>query len=102
VPLPGRYSITAIVSRVFRARAAMSFLRAIVSAVNSPCLKAFRLPRGAPPPAPCIRQTLAPRTAGAWHRSPLRLDLAWHLNAWCIGKCMGLILGFFQRPHPLG
>ena len=75
----------------------------IASAVKPPCFKAFLLPLGAPPPAPCIRQTLDPRTAGAWHRSPLRFDLAWHLNAWCIGKlCMGLILGFFPRPYPLG
>jgi hypothetical protein len=54
--------------------------------VNSPCLRAFRLPRGAPPPAPCIRQTLGPRTAGARQRRPLRFDLAWHLNAWCISN----------------
>src|ERR1700733_13433823 len=63
---------------------------------------AFRLPLGAPPPAPCIRQTLDPRTAGAWHLSPLRFDLAWHRNAWCISKSMGLILRFFAHPHPLG
>jgi hypothetical protein len=27
-----------------------------------------------------------PRTAGARHRSPLRFDLAWHLDAWCISR----------------
>jgi hypothetical protein len=44
-----------------------------------------------------------PRTAGARHRSPLRFDLARHLDAWCIGQlCMGLILRFFPRPHLLG
>jgi hypothetical protein len=34
--------------------------------------------------------------------SPLRFDLAWHLNAWRISKSMGLILHFFPHPHPLG
>jgi len=33
-------------------------------------------------PAPFGR----PRTAGAWHCSPLRFDLAWHRNAWCISN----------------
>jgi hypothetical protein len=37
----------------------------------------------AAPPAPCIRQTLDPRTAGDRHGFPLRFDLAWHLDAWC-------------------
>jgi hypothetical protein len=37
---------------------------------------AFRLPLGAPPPAPCILQTSWPRTAGAWHGFPLRFDRA--------------------------
>jgi hypothetical protein len=27
--------------------------------------------------------------------SPLRFDLAWHLNACCIGQCTGLFLRFF-------
>jgi hypothetical protein len=39
---------------------------------------------------------------GARHWNPLRFDLAWHLNAWCISKSMGLSLRFFARPHPLG
>ena len=47
-----------------------------------------------------MRQTLDPRTAGAWHCSPLLFDRARHLNAWCIGKCMGLFLRFFVRPYP--
>src|SRR5271156_1670076 len=63
---------------------------------------AFLLPLGAPQAAPCIRQTLDPRTAGARHCSPLRFDLARHLNAWCISKSMGLNLRFFARPYPLG
>ena len=33
---------------------------------------------------------------------PLRFDLAWHLDAWCIGQCMGLNLRFFARPTPSG
>jgi len=43
-----------------------------------------------------------PRTAGAGHRSPLRFDLAWHLDAWCISNSMGLNLRFFCAPYPLG
>src|SRR5271165_4825221 len=88
-------SIAVIVSRAIRPKAAISFLRAIVSAVKPPCFRAFLLPFGAPPAAPCIRQTSKPRTAGARHRSPLRFDLARHLDARCIGNllCTGLILG---------
>ena len=53
-----RYSIAAIVWRANRARVLICFFMASPSAVNSPCLTAFLLPRGAPPRAPCIRQTL--------------------------------------------
>ncbi len=60
-----RYSTAAIVSRAIRARALICLFRASVSAEQAPCFRAFLLPLGAPPPAPCIRQTLAPRTAGA-------------------------------------
>src|SRR5208337_2697585 len=62
--------------------------------------RAFPLPLGAPPAAPCIRQTLCPRTAGARHCSPLLFDLAWHLDAWCIGMGMGLFSCFCGRPSP--
>ena len=68
--------------------------------MKPPCFMAFLLPLGAPPPAPCIRQTLDPRTAGDRHGFPLRFDLAWHLNARRISKSMGLFLCFFVRPHP--
>jgi hypothetical protein len=34
--------------------------------------------------------------------SPLRFDLARHLDARCISKSMGLNLRFFARPYPLG
>ena len=78
---PRRYSIAPIVSRAMRARALICLFRASPSAVKPPCFRAFRLPLGAPPAAPCIRQTSDPRTAGAWHCSPLRFDLARHLNA---------------------
>jgi len=70
--------------------------------VNSPCVRAYLLPLGAPPAAPCIRHTLCPRTAGARQRSPLRFDLARHLDAWRICKSMGLFLQFFVHPHPRG
>ena len=47
------------------------------SFVKAPVLKfPFRLPVGAPPPAPCIRQTLFPGTAGPRHCSPERLERA--------------------------
>jgi hypothetical protein len=59
-------------------------------------------PESRPPPAPCIRQTLDPLTAGERHWFPLRLDLAWHLNARCICKSIGLNLRVFARPYPLG
>jgi hypothetical protein len=86
---PHCYSIAPKVSRAIRERALICFFRANPSAVNSPCLRAFRLPRGAPPPAPCIRQTLWSRTAGDRQGFPLRFDLAWHRNAWCISNKRG-------------
>ena len=85
-----------------RARALICLFSSSPSAVNPPCLRAFRLRLGAPPPAPCIRQTLWPRIAGAWHGDPLLFDLAWHHNARRISKSMGLFSGFFVPPSPLG
>ena len=38
----------------------MWILKAIASAEQAPCFRAFLLPLGAPPAAPCIRQTLNP------------------------------------------
>ena len=96
------YSIAPKVSRAIRERAKTSLLRAIDSALKSPCLMAFLLPQGAPPAAPCIRHTSRPRMAGARHCSPLRFDLAWHLDARCIGQCMGLFSIFSAHPSPLG
>jgi hypothetical protein len=95
------YSIAPIVSRAIRSRALIRLFMASVSAVNSPCFMAFLLPLGGPPPAPCIRQTLQPFTAGERHFFPLLFDVARHLNAWRICKSMGLNLRFFARPHPL-
>jgi hypothetical protein len=100
--LATRYSIAAIVSRAKRARAVARRFRASVSAELAPCFRAFLLPFRAPPPAPCIRQTLCPRTEGARHWNPLLFDLAWHLGARRISKSMGLFLRFFVRPYPLG
>ena len=49
----------------------------IASAVVEAMLQAVPvLPFGAPPPAPCIRQTLCPLTAGDRHGFPLRFDVA--------------------------
>jgi hypothetical protein len=41
----------------------------------------LRSPFGAPPRAPCIRQTFQPSTAGARHRFPVRFDFAVHRGA---------------------
>ena len=46
-PWPRCYLIAPMVSRAIRARALICFFRANPSAVNSPCLRAFRLPLGA-------------------------------------------------------
>ena len=77
------YSIAAIVWRAIRARAWISFFKANASSEQAPCFRAFLFRFGASPPAPCIRHTLAPLTAGARHCSPLLFDWAWHLNARC-------------------
>jgi hypothetical protein len=48
----------------------------------SPCTQApLQGPVGAPPPAPCIRQTCQPRFAGELQRLPVVLALAVHLGA---------------------
>jgi hypothetical protein len=54
------YPIATSVSRAILASAVLSLFRASVSAVKFACFRAFRLPLGAPPPAPCIRKTLDP------------------------------------------
>src|SRR5258707_1065368 len=76
----------------------------MVSFVRPPCRKLPLLfPAGAPPRAPCIRQTRQPRTAGARHGFPVRFDLALHRGAsWAL--CMGLMLISisYLPPPPLG
>ncbi len=68
--------------------------RLTASTVYRPCLSAFLLPFGAPPPAPCIRHTAYPLTAGDRHGFLVRFDLARQRLAWCMGKllCIGLFL----------
>src|SRR5262245_18674923 len=70
----------------------MSFQSSIVSLDRAPCRQfPLHLPSGAPPRAPCIRQTFQPRTAGARHGLPVRFDLAVHRGAaWAL--CMGLMV----------
>src|SRR6185437_1911488 len=89
-------------SRAVRRIARSSRLWAAASAVYRPCFVAFWLPLGAPLPAPCIRQTRWPLTAGAWHRLPDRREVARQRFARCMGNllCMGLILRFCRRPLP--
>src|SRR5947207_11850998 len=51
------------------------------SLVRRPCRKLLlSFPSGAPPPAPCIRHTRQPLTAGDWQGRPVRFDLARHLG----------------------
>jgi hypothetical protein len=50
--------------------------------VRNLCLKFGCVgPNGAPPPAPCRRQTFHPCLEGHWQRRPVRLALAVHLGA---------------------
>src|SRR5215831_11742774 len=51
----------------------------------------LRLPAGAPPRAPCIRQTFQPFTAGDRQGKPVRLDFAEQRGAAC-ALCIGLTL----------
>src|SRR5208282_508636 len=72
----------------------------IASAVNCPCFRAFRLPRGAPGDnPPCILQRPF-GIAGDRQGLPLRV-LAPHRGASCIGKRMGLISTFSLTPSSL-
>jgi hypothetical protein len=52
--ITGVGSISAIVARAARHRSLTSRRKAIVSAERPPCRQLLRLPRGAPPPAPCM------------------------------------------------
>src|SRR3954451_8094492 len=59
----------------------------------------FLFPSGAPPLAPCIRQTRKPLTAGDRQAFPVRLDLALQRGAsWAL--CMGLSVISGSAPSP--
>ena len=94
------YSIAAIVSRAIRGEGVDLSFEGYRLGREAPMLEGVPVALWSAAAAPCIRQTLCPRTAGDRHGFPLRFDLAWHLNAWCIGQCMGLFSGFFVRPSP--
>jgi hypothetical protein len=79
--------------RAKRISAEISRRRPIASAVQRPCLNAFRLPFGAPGEGPpCIRH-LPFAIAGDRQGFPLRV-LAPQRLARCLSKCMG-----FSSPH---
>jgi hypothetical protein len=60
----------------------LNFRISSVSWQRPPCLQLpFAFPLGAPPRAPCIRQTFQPRTAGPWHRRRVVFAVAVHLGA---------------------
>src|SRR5207249_929301 len=65
---------------------------------TEPCFKPFRFAIGAPPPAPCILQTLKPLTAGERHGCPVRFERALQRGARYIGKCKGLFSLFSVIP----
>src|ERR1700730_3701233 len=78
----------------------------MASAVQRPCLSAFVLPVGAPLPTapPCILHLRFPRTAGDWHKLPLRVR-APHRGARFMGDfsdCIGWFPGLLITPAPGG
>jgi hypothetical protein len=88
--------------RMARMSAATSRRPAIASALYRPCLKAFRLPFGAPVDRPpCIRHRPF-GIAACWHGCPVVRQWAPHLGLSCIGnlRCMGLTLDFCMIPRP--
>jgi hypothetical protein len=86
-----------------RANLTISLTLRMVSCIRlvRPPLRKFPFcrPDGPPPPAPCIRQTRQPRTAGARQGFPVRFDLAPHRGASC-ALCMGSMLIFLSYPPP--
>jgi hypothetical protein len=88
--------------RTTRAIALMKRDASMTSLVRPPCRKLlFLFPSGAPPLAPCIRQTLQPRTAGARQRFPVRFDLALHRGAaWALCKGLMVISIWYLPPPP--
>jgi hypothetical protein len=92
------YSIAAIVSRAKRARTVICRFRASVLAELAPCLRAFLLPLGAPPAAPCIRQANGGRAA--LEPAPLRFGVASRRQVYRQGH--GVVLQLFCSPLPPG
>ena len=84
-------------------RSATARRMASASCDRAPCRQfPFPGPVGAPPPAPCIRQTVQPVTAGDWQGCPDRLPWALHRGAFARRwpGCMGLIPSFTPPPRP--
>ena len=96
----GRSAAGHLNHRSVRLNELMRRLSSAISFVHEPCrYLPFRLPRGAPPRAPCIRQTCQPRTAGARQGSPVRFDLARHRGA-ALHRRMGLsLISLSYLPH---
>ena len=95
------YGTLAIITFASRAIATVMRCTSITALLRPPCFHApLAGPVGAPPPAPCIRQTFQPTTAGALHRLPVALALAWHLGAPC-ALCMGLASLSIITPPPM-
>lgn len=95
------YAVPSIPCRAMRDSSAPIRRIAVTSWLRSPCFHMpLRGPEGAPPPAPCIRQTVQPLTAGAWHGLPDRFDVARHRCASCrrCDGCMGLSLFLVTIP----
>jgi hypothetical protein len=91
------YSIAAIVSRAKRARAVICRFRASVSAELAPCFRAFLLPLGGPPAAPCIRPNGG---RAALQPAPLRFGVASRRQVYRQGH--GLFSCFSVCPSPRG
>lgn len=63
--------------RVSRPIALTIFRKVVATPLRPPCRQfGFAGPGLAPPPAPCIRHTRQPRTAGPWQSAPVLLDVA--------------------------
>ncbi len=86
VPLPSRpRAIRVFLASAISLRSRRRSSKA--SRVESPCLRAFLLPLGAPDPSapPCIRHRSLPLTVGARHELPFRVR-APHLGQRCMGN----------------
>ena len=94
------YSFPAIVSRAIRARALICLFQGERLSRKAPMLKRALIATGSPASrAMHPADAIAPHCWRSARFPPLRFDLARHLDAWCIGQCMGLISNFFPRPQ---